>query len=85
MHKQSAGRNGSVGNNLLHALQEKDAIRLQPHFEVVRGDRGTVFYDPGDNVRFAYFPCGASLASYSILLPDGKSAETGLQGYRIWG
>ena len=80
MHKQRAGRNGSVGNNLLCVLQEKDAIRLQPYFEVVRADRGTVFYDPGDHVRFTYFPCGSSLASFSILLPDGKSAETALIG-----
>ncbi len=80
MQKQSAGRNGGVGNNLLRALQEKDATRLQPHFDVVRGDRGTVFYEPGDQVRFTYFPCGASLASFSILLPDGKSAETALIG-----
>ena len=62
MHKQSDGRNGGVGNNLLHALQEKDAIRLLPHFEAVKADRGTVFYDRGDDVRFTYFPCGASLA-----------------------
>ena len=74
MHKQSDGRNGGVGNNLLHALQQKDAIRLLPHFEAVKADRRTVFYDPGDDVRFTYFPCGASLASFSVLLPDGKSA-----------
>ncbi len=80
MHKQSAGRKGSSGNNLLCALREKDALSLQPYFEVVEADRGTVFYDPGDNVRFTYFPCGASLASFSILLPDGKSAETALIG-----
>ena len=80
MHKQIAERNLSFGNNLLRALQEKDVIRLQPNFDVVRGDRGTVFYEPGDNVRFTYFPCGSSLASFSILLPDGKSAETALIG-----
>jgi len=80
MHKQSDGRNGGVGNNLLHAPQEKDAIRLLPHFEAVKAGRGTLFYDPGDDVRFTYFPCGASLASFSVLLPDGKSAQTALIG-----
>jgi hypothetical protein len=80
MHTQIAGRTEEVGNNLLCALQEKDLIHLRPSFEVVRAGRGTVFYNPGDNVRFTYFPCGASLASFSILLPDGKSAETALIG-----
>ncbi len=75
MHKR-----GQLRNNLLHALDEEDAIKLLPHFEAVKADRGTIFYDPGDNVRFTYFPCGASLASFSILLPDGKSAETALIG-----
>ncbi len=80
MHKQYTGRKGGGGNNLLRALRENDVIRLRPSFEVVEADRGTVFYDPGDDVRFTYFPCGASLASFSILLPDGKSAETALIG-----
>jgi CRP-like cAMP-binding protein len=80
MHKQIAGGAEEAGNNLLCALQEKDLILLRPSFEVVRAGRGTVFYNPGDNVRFTYFPCGASLASFSILLPDGKSAETALIG-----
>jgi CRP-like cAMP-binding protein len=43
-------------------------------------ERGSVLYKPGDDVNFAYFPCGASLASFMILLDDGKSAETALVG-----
>jgi CRP-like cAMP-binding protein len=80
MHRQIVGSNGGARNNLLCALQEKDLILLQPSFEVLRANRGTVLYDPGDDVRFTYLPCGASLASFSILLPDGKSPETALIG-----
>ena len=43
MHKQSAGRKG-LREQLLCALREKDALSLQPYFEVVEADRGTVSY-----------------------------------------
>src|SRR5690606_28034070 len=41
---------------------------------------GTVLHEPGENVRFAYFPRGASLISYLVILNDGRAIETGLVG-----
>jgi CRP-like cAMP-binding protein len=69
------GREDSAGNNLLATLRNEDFAKLQPSLERVRLERGTVIYRPGDEVRFAYFPCGASLTSFMILGEDGKSAE----------
>lgn len=77
MHKQI---DQSYRNNLLNALRESDFQRLRPCLERIQASRGTVFYEPGDEVSHTYFPCGAALASMSILLPDGKSAETALVG-----
>ena len=69
-----------LGNNLLSALSERDFELLRPSLDLIQTSRGTVIHDPGDEVCYTYFPCGAGLASLSILLPDGKSAETALVG-----
>jgi CRP-like cAMP-binding protein len=69
-----------LGNNLLRALRSKDLDALKPSLERAYFERGTVIYKPGDDVNSAYFPCGASLASFMISLEDGKSAETALIG-----
>ena len=80
MHKQIEQSERDAGNNLLSALRESDFQLLQPSLERIHAGRGTVFHDPGDEVCYTYFPCGPGLASFSILLPDGKSAETALIG-----
>jgi CRP-like cAMP-binding protein len=69
-----------ASNNLLRALRPNDSDILRPLLERIRLERGSVIYKPGDNVHFAYFPCGASLSSFMVLLDDGKSAETALVG-----
>jgi hypothetical protein len=69
------GKEGAARNNLLGRLRGEDSARLQPFFEKVRLERGTIIYKPGDEVRFAYFPCGACLTSFMVLLESGKSAE----------
>jgi CRP-like cAMP-binding protein len=67
-------------NNLLRALHPTDFDALKPVLQRIHLERGTVIYKPGDNVHFAYFPCGPSLASFLIMLENGKSAETALVG-----
>jgi len=71
---------GLQGNNLLRALRPADFDILRPILQRVHLERGMVIYKPGDNVHFAYFPCGPSLASFLILFENGKSAETALVG-----
>jgi hypothetical protein len=69
-----------VGNNLLRALRLDDWNILQPRLEECSAGAGTVLHDPGDTVRFAWFPRGASLISYLVVLQDGRAIETALVG-----
>jgi CRP-like cAMP-binding protein len=67
-------------NHLLAHLRPAEIALLQPIFQVWRGEAGSVLYEPGDPVESTYFPCGASLASFRVVLPDGESVEATLVG-----
>ena len=67
-------------NNLLRALRPEDLALLKPHLELRSAGRGGVLHEAGDLVEFAYFPCGAALASYVVVLSSGASVETALIG-----
>ncbi|GGK42771.1 Crp/Fnr family transcriptional regulator [Salinarimonas ramus] len=68
------------GNNLLRTLRHEDLAQLMPHLEIWEGGRDAILYEPGDHVAYAYFPCGQSLASFLVPLPDGRAVETVLIG-----
>ncbi|NBO17671.1 MAG: Crp/Fnr family transcriptional regulator [Proteobacteria bacterium] len=67
-------------SNLLSALSESDQQLLLPHLKPVYFDLGNILHEPGDEVRVAYFPCGPTLISFMVLLPDGSGVETALVG-----
>jgi CRP-like cAMP-binding protein len=67
-------------NNLLRALRPDDLALLTPKLVALDLPAGEILYEPGDLVRFVYFPCGPSLASFMIPLPDGRGVETALIG-----
>nr|CAD6628265.1 Crp/Fnr family transcriptional regulator [Rhizobium sp. TCK]CAD6630238.1 Crp/Fnr family transcriptional regulator [arsenite-oxidising bacterium NT-25] len=67
-------------NNLLRALRVEDMELLQPLLTSWEGSTGDILYEPGDNVRHLYFPCGPSLVSFLVLLDDGRAVETALVG-----
>lgn len=67
-------------NNLLKSLNEKDKVLLIPHFKEITVERGQVLYEPGDDVKYAYFPCDQTLVSFLVLLEDGRGIETALVG-----
>ncbi len=69
-----------LANNLLRALRPEDARLIVPELERCTGQAGDVLYEPGDHVRFAYFPCGPALVSFMVLLEDGRGVETALVG-----
>ena len=69
-----------TGNNLLRALRRDDMALLQPQLVEWEGKRGTVLYEPGDSVEWVYFPCGASIVSFLVVLEDGQAVETALVG-----
>jgi len=70
----------STGNNLLRALRPGDWQILEPWLEQWTAPTGLLLHEPGDTVRFAYFPRGGSLISYFVVLSDGKAIETALIG-----
>ena len=69
-----------IGNNLLRALRPVDLELIRPGLQAMEADTGTVLYEPGDNVRTVYFPCGPALVSFMVLLEDGRGVETALIG-----
>jgi CRP-like cAMP-binding protein len=71
---------GHDGNNLLNALRQPDRAQLQAGLVDVSADVGDVLYEPGDDVRHVYFPCGPALISFLVVLGDGDTVETALIG-----
>lgn len=69
-----------LANNLLRALRPDDIALLMPSLEACAAQPGDVLYEPGDQVRYAYFPCGPCLVSFMVLLEDGRGVETALVG-----
>ncbi|MBB4042081.1 hypothetical protein GGR34_003766 [Microvirga flocculans] len=69
-----------ASNNLLSALKPEDLAIVAPSLQEWEGDAGARLYQPGDEVRFVYFPCGPSLVSFVVELEDGLTVETALIG-----
>jgi CRP-like cAMP-binding protein len=62
-------------NHLLAALPIKDLELLLPHLESVPMALGQMLYDPGTQMRHAYFPT-TSIVSLHYVTESGASAET---------
>jgi CRP-like cAMP-binding protein len=69
-----------AGNNLLRSLRPADAAILDPLLEPWIGSRGEIIYEPGDTVRWVYFPCASSMISYLVVLQNGMGVEAALVG-----
>lgn len=69
------GAASSGGNNLLGALRAADFGLLRAHLRRIDREAGSVLYEPGDDVRSVYFPCGPTLVSFMVLLEDGRQVE----------
>lgn len=74
------GRGDPIANNLLRAMHETDRALLLPQLETLHMEAGKVLYEPGDQVRYVYFPGGPALVSFMVLLEDGRGVETALVG-----
>jgi hypothetical protein len=68
------------GKQPARALKPSDFELLLPGLGRARHPAGDILYEPGDSVNYAYFPCGQALASYRVILPDGRGVETALIG-----
>lgn len=78
--KHPAEHPDAIDNNLLRALRADDWAILGPRLEDWSAPMGAVLHQPGDTVRFAFFPRGSSLISYLVVLEDGRAIETALVG-----
>src|ERR671933_660556 len=62
-------------NRLLAAMEPEDLARLQPHLELMQDlPSGTVLYESGERIQYAYFPhdCMVSLVA---VMKDGGTVE----------
>jgi CRP-like cAMP-binding protein len=66
-------------NHLLAALPREEYQHLLPHLEQVRLMQGRILYNPGDNVRYAYFLRGG-MVSLLTISEDGRTIEVGMIG-----
>lgn len=62
-------------NRLLAALPAQELERLQQHLELVPMQSGDMLYEPGEQLRNAYFPTTA-IISLHYVTESGASAET---------
>jgi CRP-like cAMP-binding protein len=62
-------------NHLLAALPAADFERLSPHLELVPVLLGEMLYEPGGQLRHAYFPTTA-IVSLHYVMESGASAES---------
>lgn len=69
-----------VTNNLLDALAPPDRDAIMAVARRVQLTTGDLLYDLGDPVEHCYFPCGAAIASYLVVMDDGLAIETAMVG-----
>jgi CRP-like cAMP-binding protein len=66
-------------NFLLASLDERERVRVMANLEHVSFDLGTVIYESGDKMDYAYFPTTA-IVSLLYIMEDGGTAEIGIIG-----
>lgn len=70
---------GPIANGLLASLPGEDYRSLLGELEVVTLTAGEVLYEPGDRIRYVYFPNDAHV-SLLIVMADRKALEVGMVG-----
>lgn len=68
------------GNRLLDTLHPADLERIKPRLTAITFERGHVLHHAGDVVRYAWFPCGPSLATFVVSLEPGVVIEAAMVG-----
>ncbi len=67
-------------NHLLDALCGEAKSRLLPHLKKVEMPLGRVLYEPGDQLKYVYFPTDC-IISLLYVMEDGASAEISVVGH----
>jgi CRP-like cAMP-binding protein len=66
-------------NLLLAILSQREFENLSPHLERIELPLGTVLYESGDELRYAYFPT-TCIVSKLYIMENGASAEIAVVG-----
>ena len=66
-------------NHLLAAMSPEVRERLRPSLELVELPLGKVLYEPGDTMRYVYFPTDAIVSMLNVM-ENGASAEIAVVG-----
>ena len=69
-----------VANNLLAALTHQEYQRLAPYLESITLTSGAVLYEPGEPIRFVYFPVDC-VVSLLFTTTGRRTVEVGLVGF----
>jgi CRP-like cAMP-binding protein len=77
--RAASGLHDLKQNRLLAALSPEELERLEPHLQLVSLPLGKVLYEPGDVLRYVYFPTD-SIVSLLYVLENGASAEISVVG-----
>ena len=67
-------------NKILTGLRDAEFKRLMPHLQPVSLSAGERLAEPGETIRFIYFP-ESSVLSCQAEMRDGKSTEVGMIGF----
>lgn len=67
-------------SNLLSALRPKERALLKPFVTECHLAAGETIYEPGQVVRFAYFPRNSALAVFLVMMENGEVVETTMVG-----
>ena len=68
-----------VENRILSTLTEAEYQRLRPDFEPVELQAGEVLYEPGDDIRYVYFP-GDAVVSLLYHVDIERTVEVAMEG-----
>lgn len=66
-------------NHLLAALPAAEREHIYPHLQLVEMPLGKIVYEPGDVLRYAFFPTDC-IVSLLYVLEDGASTEISIVG-----
>lgn len=78
--QKNPSASGAIENDLLAALRPEEASLLTPYLQERHAAPRQRLYDPGDEVTHAYFPCGATVVSFLVVLERGQTVDVGLVG-----
>lgn len=74
-----SNKNRQSENHLLNSLPLTEYQRLEPYLQEVTLTSGTILYEPGDVIYYAYFPLSVMI-SLVIVMQNGSTTEIALIG-----